>query len=183
MKTRPDQISHKRVISNFSTYASVRLPGTDIQYVFNPNIQLRLISLLIFFNCLVFSGIFFYLNDFIFNFQVMVFPVISLLTSALMFLKSLDKIIISKSERTINITGILSKVEISTYILMGTCSYVKSDFIFARNWPKKTFYLNLADDRQIKLNIGLKPQQKLTAEFESIIQDLSADFNIRYVPR
>jgi len=100
-----------------------------------------------------------------------------------MFLKSLDQIILSKTERTISITGILSKVEISTYILMGTCSDVKSDFIFARNWPKKTFYLSLADDRQIKLNIGLKPDHKLTAEFESIIQDLSADFNIRYVPR
>ncbi len=99
----------------------------------------------------------------------------------MMFLKSLYKIIVSKSERTIRKIGILSEVKISTDTLMRSCSILKSDFIFARNWPKKTFYLNLAENRQIRLNIGLDPDHKLTAEFESILQELSDDFNIKYV--
>lgn len=99
----------------------------------------------------------------------------------MMFLKSLYKIIVSKSERTIRKIGILSEVKISTDTLMRSCSILKSDFIFARNWTKKTFYLNLADNRQIRLNIGLDPDHKLTAGFESILQELSDDFNIKYV--
>jgi len=78
-------------------------------------------------------------------------------------------------------TGILSQLQVSTDNLRGICSYVKSDFVFARNWHKRIFYLNLVDGREIRLNVGLKPDHKLALEFESLIQELSDDLNIKYV--
>ena len=184
LETRSENIDFKiRADSNFATFAYRKSSRGELRYVFYPSFQLRLISLLILFNCSFLTGIFYYLNDFIFNVPTIAVMVLVLSTSLSMLLKSFDSITVNNTQQTIEIKRSFSRTKMPSIAVIETSSIIKIEFLFGLHLPKKTFYLKLSDGRLIRLNIGFKPLHPLTAKFETIVKDLSDRLNIDYVLR